>query len=140
MVIQQLVTQKNLQQHVHLLGRINDILLEQLYAGSDLFIMPNLPLAGDAEGFGFVAIEAAAAGLPVMASNIEGIPSAIHHQKNGLLLPSGNARAYIQAIHSFADEKKRIVFGKQAQEYTLQHFQWKQVVEQYQTLFTQITL
>ena len=59
-------------QRVHLLGQTSDDDLCMAYAAADLFVMPNVPVPGDSEGFGIVHLEARAAGLPVVAADIEG--------------------------------------------------------------------
>lgn len=121
---------------VRLLGKVSDLLLTALYQGSDLFVMPNVSLPDDAEGFGFVAIEAAAAGLPVVASRTDGIPSSVHDSNNGLLVEPENADAYERVIRSWLeDDQGRREFGRRAAAYTKEHFNWDAIVEQYNTLF-----
>lgn len=137
--IEQLIAEKKLEQHARLLGRVDAATIRALYDGSDLFVMPNIAVTGDAEGFGFVAIEAAAAGLPVLAANIDGIPDAIHHEKNGLLLQTQNAHAFIDAITYWAlHPVQRRAFGQHAQRYTREHFRWEDVAARYQQLFNHV--
>ena len=89
-----------LEEKVKLLGKISDQELNFLYASADIFIMPNIKLKNDMEGFGIVAIEASLAGLIVIASGIEGIPDAIIDGKNGHLVESENADDFIELIVS----------------------------------------
>lgn len=139
-VIQDIIDKKNLASSVKLVGQVDDQALQQLYHGADIFIMPNIHVENDVEGFGFVGIEAAAAGLPVLAAKIDGIPDAIHHEKNGILAQPEDAAAYIEILtHWHNNPKQRETFAKQAQEYTLQTFQWEKIAKQYETLFNQIT-
>ena len=60
-----------------MIGEVSDDMLAAAYRSADVMVMPNIPVRGDMEGFGLVALEAAAAGLPVVASRIEGITDAI---------------------------------------------------------------
>jgi glycosyltransferase involved in cell wall biosynthesis len=83
---------------VLLLGRVDDELRAALYTGADLFVMPNLPIGGDMEGFGLVAIEAATAGSLVLASDLEGIRDAVIDGETGLLCPPGDAERYVDRI------------------------------------------
>ncbi|MDR1601380.1 MAG: glycosyltransferase [Tannerella sp.] len=53
----------------------------------DAFLMPNIPVEGDMEGFGLVCLEASACGTLVFAADIDGIPDAVRNGKNGFLLP-----------------------------------------------------
>jgi L-malate glycosyltransferase len=59
----------------------------------DIVILPS-----DSEAFGLVLLEAAAAGLPRIGSNIGGIPEAIRHDVDGLIVPVGDAAALSSAI------------------------------------------
>jgi glycosyltransferase involved in cell wall biosynthesis len=76
---------------IHLLGHRDDI--EACLAGMDLFVLPSLN-----EGMGRALIEAMAAGLPVIASRVGGIPSVITHERTGLLVPPGDAGALAEAL------------------------------------------
>jgi glycosyltransferase involved in cell wall biosynthesis len=76
---------------VHLLGRRDDV--EACLAGMDLFVLPSLN-----EGMGRALIEAMAAGLPVIASRVGGIPAVIDHERTGLLVPPGDAGALAEAL------------------------------------------
>lgn len=76
---------------VHLLGHRDDI--EFCLAGMDLFVLPSLN-----EGMGRALIEAMAAGLPVIASRVGGVPAVISHERTGLLVPPGNAGALAEAL------------------------------------------
>lgn len=137
--IQAAIERQHLQDRVVLLGTVSTTDLSALYSGCDLFIMPNIPVANDAEGFGFVAIEAAAHGAAVIASDIEGIPSAIEHGRNGILLEPMNATVYARTINELAaSPQQRQALGTSAREYIAQHRTWKHAVEQYLQLFQNI--
>ena len=62
-------------------------------ARADVFVLPSL-----SEAFPNAVLEAMAAGLPVVASEVGGIPELIVHEGTGLLTPPGDARALGQAI------------------------------------------
>ena len=81
---------------VHLLGHRDDI--ETCLAGMDLFVLPSLN-----EGMGRALIEAMAAGLPVIASRVGGIPAVISHERTGLLVPPGDAGALAEALRRLLD-------------------------------------
>jgi glycosyltransferase involved in cell wall biosynthesis len=83
---------------VRLTGRISDGALAAAYHAADLFVMPNVSVPGDMEGFGLVALEASGAGVPVVASRIDGITEAVHHERNGLLAPPGDAEEWARVV------------------------------------------
>lgn len=70
----------------------------QILKASEAFVMPNIKVEGDMEGFGLVALAAILAGTVVFAAGHEGITDAIHHQSNGFLLPSGDVQQWVTSI------------------------------------------
>jgi phosphatidylinositol alpha-1,6-mannosyltransferase len=121
------------------LGRIPFEDVVQLFRAAHAFVMPNIKVFGDMEGFGLVCLEASICGIPVLAANIDGIPSAIHDQQNGILLPSANADAWSLAldhlIDHFPEFKQRALTW---QSYTIEHFGWGQMVKNYFAHFAQL--
>ncbi len=84
--------------------RFRDILLN----AADAFIMPNISIPDDVEGFGISALEAGACGLPVIASNIQGIRDAVLDGITGYLVEEGDVEGYISKIHSLDFERAKI--------------------------------
>jgi phosphatidylinositol alpha-1,6-mannosyltransferase len=83
---------------VRMLGQVDDKLRDELFTGADLFVMPNVVVPGDMEGFGLVAIEAAAAGALVVASELEGIRDAVIDRETGFLVAPGDPAAFVDRI------------------------------------------
>ena len=81
--------------NVILAGKVSDEVKDSCIASATFMLMPNIKDAGDMEGFGLVALEASVQGKTVLASGIEGITDAVHDNKNGYLLPSGDARRFL---------------------------------------------
>ena len=120
-------------ERVRLLGRVPAELLAAAYASADVFVMPNVAVPGDMEGFGLVALEAAAAGLPVVASSLEGITEAVSHERNGLLVTPGSAGEFISTLCQLLDfpaEQRRVVGGS-FRTYTMETFSWDRAAERY---------
>jgi glycosyltransferase involved in cell wall biosynthesis len=65
----------------------------------DLFVLPSL----FGEGLPMVVLEAMAAGLPVVASDVPGVSEAVRHGEEGLLVPPGNAEQLAQSIAAIID-------------------------------------
>jgi glycosyltransferase involved in cell wall biosynthesis len=101
---------------IHLLGRLPDEQIRDIYGASDLFCLTGVPdPSGRVEGFGLVYLEAAAAGLPGVATAIGGVPDAVIDGRTGLLA-APDADAVAQAIASLVrDSRKRAAFAAAAQ-------------------------
>ena len=84
---------------------------KELWHEADCFVMPPRH-----EAFGLVYQEAAAAGLPVVATRINAIPEIVEHDRTGILVPPGDAAALVRAMESvIASGELRRRLGKAAQ-------------------------
>jgi glycosyltransferase involved in cell wall biosynthesis len=120
-------------QRVRLPGRLSDSELSAAYRIADVFVMPNVVVPGDVEGFGLVALEASAAGLPVVAADIEGIRDAIQHEENGLLARSADPVAFASTIGrllAMAPAERRALGAAQAA-VTRSRFDWSLTARHY---------
>ncbi len=125
---------------VWLVGSVSDARLLDLLGSSDVFVMPNIAVPGNVEGFGIVAIEASASGLPVVASRLEGIPDAVVDGENGTLVPPENADAFVAALQSLvASAAERAELGARGRVYTEKNYSWPQIIRQYVTLFARLS-
>ncbi|MGH7709727.1 MAG: glycosyltransferase family 4 protein, partial [Gemmatimonadaceae bacterium] len=88
------VLPRALRSRVHLLGRVSDTLLPTYYAAADVFIAPAL----GSESFGIVLVEAMAAGLPIVASDISGYREVVRDGREARLVPSGDPAALADAV------------------------------------------
>ena len=84
------IARQGLEDSVRLSGRVTDELLHAAYAEADALVFPVLELPGDVEGFGMVAIEAAAHGLPTLGFRSGGVPDAVHDGITGELVATGD--------------------------------------------------
>jgi glycosyltransferase involved in cell wall biosynthesis len=106
--------------------------LKILFNTCDLFIAPNIKIPVSMEGFGITAIEAAACGKVVLASNLDGLKDAIQDGKNGFLLEQGNAEAWVKKIiEVLSDDNFRIEFGKKAKTFVEENYTWEKISKRY---------
>lgn len=137
--IEKAVQEHNLDERVHLLGQVDDKTKTDWLSSADIFVMPNIEVPGDMEGFGIVAQEAVLAELPVVASNLEGISQALQDKKNGFLLPAEYPKAYHDKIKSLmGNDKTRKDFGRQARLYTITKFGWPSIARQYRHIYQEL--
>ncbi|HSX47579.1 MAG TPA: glycosyltransferase family 4 protein [Patescibacteria group bacterium] len=130
--LEMLVNKYNLSNNVIIKNNLTDKEVKYAYNAADIFVMPNIKVQGDIEGFGLVLLEAASAKLPVVASNIEGIRDAIKQDKNGILIESRNISEFISEITKFLTDKKyAIKFGQNSRDYTLSNYSWDNVASNY---------
>jgi phosphatidyl-myo-inositol dimannoside synthase len=130
--IRELVEQQGLSGRVHLLGRVSEEELVGLYRGADLFVMPNVPVPGDIEGFGVVMLEAGASGMPVVAAELEGIRDVVTPGENGELVESGNAPAFAEAILRLNAGRELLAEASaRASLHTARRFGWDSVAAQH---------
>ena len=82
------------------------------------------------EGLGVVLLQAAASGLPVVASKVGGIPEVVVHRETGLLVPAGNPGALAAAVTELLSDPDRArTLGERARERVRSHFSVDRMVE-----------
>ncbi len=133
--IEHAVRRAGLQNRVHVLGLTSEAALARLRAQADLFVMPNLPIAGDMEGFGIVMLEAAAYGVPTIAADLEGIRDVVD-ETTGVRVRAGDADAFATAIRDLcSDRARRTKLGEGARQ-RARGLGWDHVAERYVTALT----
>ena len=134
--INAVVAKRCLEGQVHLLGSSSDEELIKLYQACDLVVLPALDTKDDVEGFGIVALEAAAAGKPVVATRVGGIPDAVEDGRSGILVEPQEYDALSQAVISLLQDRDRsLSLGAYAQCRVAKDFSWRYLVAQYKDVF-----
>lgn len=119
-------------------GYLTTYEIKSLFQISGIFIMPNIKVDNDMEGFGLVALEACLQDCIVLASNIEGITDAIKHGQNGYLLTSAQAQEWADKIIQISDEEHLDQLKKSFKKYTTEHYSWIKMGNEYHDLFQSI--
>lgn len=106
--------------------------MNQLLAVADAFIMPNIEVQGDMEGFGLVCLEACMQGARVFAAASGGITDAIVDQRNGTLLPPGDEKSWAAILNkSLSGKDSSPLSAEQIIKFTTDNFSWKKMSEEY---------
>jgi glycosyltransferase involved in cell wall biosynthesis len=114
---------------VRFLGRRSDI--DRLLNAADFFVLPS-----DIEGLPLSILEAMAHGLPIVASNVGGVPEIIQDGINGLLVPAGDDAALAAAIRRVAtDPVLRRRLGDAARERANTAFSLSTMMQKYDLLY-----
>ena len=138
--IQQAIDRHGLHGNVRLLGKVSEEMLLTLYRGADLFVMPNVHVKGDIEGFGVVMLEAGLCGMPVIAADLEGISDVIREGENGHLVPSQDAEAFRALVLRYRADRALVAqASSRAAAYTASHFSWSAIADTFVRILSQHT-
>lgn len=108
---------------------------EHYMAAADIFCLPSYR-----EGFGMTIIEAAACGVPTVASRIYGITDAVEEDKSGLLAPAGDVAALVQALlRLITEDDLRKQMGNEARRRALELFSSARITRELLTLYEELS-
>jgi glycosyltransferase involved in cell wall biosynthesis len=108
---------------------------EHYMATADIFCLPSYR-----EGFGMTIIEAAACGVPVVASRIYGITDAVAEGKTGLLFMAGDVDALTKALlNLIAENELRQCMGNAARVRTLELFPSEKISHKMMMLYDKLS-
>jgi phosphatidylinositol alpha-1,6-mannosyltransferase len=128
--LKEIVSSSNLQEKVLMVGKQPDEVLKNAYAGADIFIMPNIPIPGDMEGFGIVLLEANLAGTPAVAADLEGIKDVIENGKNGYKIEVKDGKGFSNQVDSLIANHLEEM-SSSSRSFVLENFTWNKVAQQY---------
>lgn len=124
--LQKLIRERELEQSVWLLGERDDVV--QWLSAFDVFALPSLW-----EGLPNALLEAMAFGLPVVASNVDGVAEAVEDGKSGLLVPARNPAALAAALLRLAsDPPLRARLGEAARKLIAERFTLPRMISEYE--------
>jgi glycosyltransferase involved in cell wall biosynthesis len=106
-----------------------------VYEASDVVVVPSI----EPEPFGLVAAEAMAAGLPVIASRIGGLPEIVDDHRTGLLVDPGDADSLLAAMRKLsASSSRRAEMGRQGRECFERRFRVDRYVEEITLVYEEL--
>jgi len=83
------------------LGRLDEGALLTIYDQADIYVWP-----AHGEAFGMAFLEAARAGLPVVAGKLRGVPDVVIDKRTGLLAPAGDMSAFAACVRVLIDDRE----------------------------------
>lgn len=98
----------NIEQHITFSGKVTDLELSGFFYLSDIHVFPVKYILEDPEGFGMVAIEAAAHGKPTIAFAVGGVVDAVQHKETGYLIESQDYQSMTEALVQVLENKNLI--------------------------------
>lgn len=108
---------------VMFLGYVSDERIRKLFAFADVVVVPSI-----FEGCPLVLLEAMAAGKPVVASAVQGIPEVVKPDFSGLLVRPGNAYNIEQAIIRLLKDKEFANYlGENARQAIIENYNWEKI-------------
>lgn len=107
---------------------------EELVAASDVFLLPS-----EQESFGLAALEALSCGIPVVASDLGGIPELVTHGETGFLAPLGDVPAMARHVLTLVEDAERWQgFSHRARAQVLERFQKEPAIDRYEALYRRL--
>ncbi|MDO8725275.1 MAG: glycosyltransferase family 4 protein [Candidatus Methanoperedens sp.] len=116
------------------LGYIPHSEMPEIYSNASIFVLPSL-----IESFPFSILEAMSSGVPVIASNVGGVPEMIDDEVDGLLVPPGNPEILAKKLLFLLDnESERKKISKKAREKILGKFTSEIMTDKTEKIYEQI--
>ena len=127
-IADQLCKDLGIKSKVLFLGNTSDI--DRILCFTDLFLLPSA-----SESFGLSALEAMAAGVPVVSSNTGGLPEVNEEGISGYLCPIGDVKAMAEKAIYVLEDKARLAQFKQNARKVAERFDEDKIVPMYEALY-----
>jgi len=133
---QALAAQQGLSDRVFFAGNVSDEDLPRYYRLADIHVFPSTKRA---EAFGMVALEAAASGIPSIASDLPGVRTVVRDGDTGLLVPPGNIERLSEAISLLLEQVDlRERFGLSARINAQRLYDWNPLIDRLEVTYTSV--
>jgi glycosyltransferase involved in cell wall biosynthesis len=125
---------------VEFAGPVANDALPEVYRQSDVVVVPSITTSdGSAEALGVVALEAAACGIPVIATRVGGVPEFIEDRRNGILTPPGDSHAISQGIiELIRDDDLYFRIATEARNDVETFYSWESVAQRFDALIRDV--
>lgn len=130
--LQRELNRRELEKYVHIEGYRTD--LEKILPHVDMLVHPALT-----EGVGVVLAEAAACGVPIVASRVGGIPDIVQDRFNGYLVTPADRTSLARHIIALLDEHDQLLqFGKTGRELMVENFSVARLIAAHRELYRSV--
>ncbi len=117
---------QKMEERIRFVGDVSEEDLARLYRIADIHVFPSTHRA---EAFGLVALEAAASGIPTIASNLPGVRTVVQDGSTGLLVTPQSVSELANAVKLLIEQKElRERFGVAARVHAEMHFAWDPLI------------
>lgn len=132
-----LAVQLGVEKQVRFEGAVPHTEIPHYLAACDLFLLPSvIDKSGNVDGLPNTLLEAMAAGRPVVASEVAGVPLAVQNGRNGRLVPPGDPEALAGAVVELLENPgKAREFGRAGREKIEKELNWKNIARRYVSVF-----
>lgn len=131
--LKNLVKTLNLDENVHFLGKIDNNVIPLYLSAADIFVLPSL-----SEGLPNALLEAMAAGLPIIATRVGGIPYVVEDGKNGLLVNPGSPSDLTEKILLLMRSPELMKKMSETNREKSKSYSWENVVSQLEKLLNKV--
>lgn len=133
--LENFVILNGLEDKVYLRGRVKHDDVLNMLTDFDVFVLPSRRV----EGFPMTLVEAMFAGLPIIGSDMGGIPEAIESKKTGFIIESGNIQQLQGKMNYLLEHsKKRSKMGSSARARAKQYFTIQKMVDDYEEVINKV--
>ena len=117
---------------IRLIGVVDDV--APYLSGANLLLLPS-----QSESFGLVALEALAAGVPVIASRVGGLPEVVHDGVSGYLFPPGDVEGMArQAVALLRDRSLAERLGRAGAKRAADRYPPERIVPRFEELYHRV--
>ena len=118
--------------NVQFYGYLKDVELRNMYSQSDVLVLPSISTN---EAFGLVALEAAAAGCVVVASDLPGVRDVV--KPFGIIVPPGNLKALRETLMHFSMEENRVQYVEKGFK-VAKKYSWSETGRKYDKVYKEV--
>ena len=133
--LEEFVVENNLEHRVDLRGKVEHSKVLEMLTNFDIFVLPSRRV----EGFPMTLVEAMFAGLPIIGSDMGGVPEAIEPEDTGFVIESGNIEQLKDKMnYLISNAQERQKMSKNARKKAEKEFTIQKMVDSYEKVIKEV--